>query len=327
MRIRTIKPEFWTDKRVAGWDVFTRLTFIGLLSAADDYGRGSAEPAVLAAALYPFDLSREPIETLASVSRALATLSREGRIKCYTISGESFYEVVNWRRHQRVDKPGRSRIPTPSAEFDGLERQEPRQNSARVSRESRETSSRLSRLDQGSGIRDQGSSPLPPCDVEEEKSPPPEAIQQAESILAIWPKKIDPTAALAAILRAVRRDGFERVRSGTVAIAEADRRRNGATSPPGRFLPRPAEFFDSSRYLDDPEQYGPRTASADPTELRRQIDDLSRMLVEHPGNPDNLEGSLDRKASHRDEFRDLKRVISEKRAALAELLKGQEAEQ
>jgi hypothetical protein len=69
MRIRTIKPEFWTDKRVASWDVFTRLFFIGLWSAADDKGRGSAEPERLAAALFPYDLSRDPSETLARLSR------------------------------------------------------------------------------------------------------------------------------------------------------------------------------------------------------------------------------------------------------------------
>lgn len=136
MRIRSIKPEFWTDKRVASWDVFTRLFFIGLWSAADDHGRGSAEPARLAAELFPYDLSRDPSETLANVSRALATLSECGRIVIYCVGDECFFEVANWTRHQRVDKPGKSRIPTRNAD---------------VVQDTRETLARSSRLEQGAG--------------------------------------------------------------------------------------------------------------------------------------------------------------------------------
>jgi hypothetical protein len=145
MRIRSIKPEFWTDKRVASWDLFTRLFFVGLWSAADDHGRGSAEPARLAAELFPYDLSRDARETLANVSRALATLSESRRVTFYRIGDEDFFEIANWGRHQRVDKPGKSRIPEPCAS-DVVK--------------SRETLARPSRLEQGTGSveMDQGPS-------------------------------------------------------------------------------------------------------------------------------------------------------------------------
>jgi hypothetical protein len=113
MRIRTIKPEFWTDKKVASWDHFTRLLFIGLWSAADDHGRGSAEAARLSSELFPYDLSRDPSETLARVAASLATVAESGRVTLYAADGETFYEVANWARHQRVDNAGKPKVPAP----------------------------------------------------------------------------------------------------------------------------------------------------------------------------------------------------------------------
>lgn len=143
MRIRTIKPEFWTDKKVSTWDHFTRLLFIGLWSAADDHGRGSAEAARLASELFPYDLTRDPSDTLARVAAGLDTLSEASRIVLYEVEGEVFYEVSSWSKHQRVDNAGKPRVPTPS---EGL---------AKPSLKSRETRGDLP-LEQGTGNREQG---------------------------------------------------------------------------------------------------------------------------------------------------------------------------
>jgi hypothetical protein len=142
MRIRTIKPEFWTDKKVATWSHFTRLFFIGLWSASDDYGRGSAEPARIAAELFPYELSLDPSETLARVSESLDTLSRESRIVIYENHGETYYEITNWSKHQKVDNKGKARIPT-SSDKDSIV--------------SRESLARVSRVDLGSRTMDLGS--------------------------------------------------------------------------------------------------------------------------------------------------------------------------
>lgn len=83
-----------------------------------------------------------------------------------------------------------------------------------------------------------------------------DAVRQAEAVWAIWPKRIDAMAALVAIRQAIQTDGLEAVLSGTRAIVETDARRG--VSPPGRYLPKPTEFFGGRRYLDDPAQYGPR---------------------------------------------------------------------
>jgi hypothetical protein len=143
VRIRSIKPEFWTDKKVSTWDHFTRLFFIGLWSSADDHGRGSAETARLASELFPYDLNQNPSDTLARVAAGLATLSDASRITLYEVDGEVFYEVSNWSKHQRVDNAGKPRVPTPS---EGL---------AISSRKSREIRGDLP-LEQGAGNREQG---------------------------------------------------------------------------------------------------------------------------------------------------------------------------
>ena len=152
MRIRTIKPEFWTDKRVASWDHFTRLLFIGLWSAADDHGRGSAESARLASELFPYDLSRDPRETLARVAAGLDTLAASCRITLYDVEGEAFYEVSSWSKHQRVDNAGKPRVPTPS---DGV---------ARPSRELPRVAAGTGNREQGDGTGNREELPLVPAD-------------------------------------------------------------------------------------------------------------------------------------------------------------------
>jgi uncharacterized protein YdaU (DUF1376 family) len=160
-----------------------------------------------------------------------------------------------------------------------------------------------------------------PRDVVVESSEPQslssEILSQIESVWSVWPKRIDVMAAKLAIGHAIQRHGFPEVLEGTRSIvaAEAETR----SSPPGRFLPKPTEFFENSRYLDDPAQYGPRGATQNPGAVRQRIDELAKQIQEHPGNPVNTEGSLDRKEKFRDEFLELKRQLATAKASLANL--------
>ncbi len=53
MRIRTIKPEFWTSEDVASMDWETRLVFLGLWSYVDDNGVGRDNEKLIVADLFP----------------------------------------------------------------------------------------------------------------------------------------------------------------------------------------------------------------------------------------------------------------------------------
>jgi PAS domain-containing protein len=111
VRIRSIKPEFWRSDDIASLDWETRLFFVGLWSYVDDNGVGIDRLASIAADLFSGDLERDPPETFVRVSRGLQTLSEAGRITRYTVENKAYLEITNWSKHQRIDKPNKSRFP------------------------------------------------------------------------------------------------------------------------------------------------------------------------------------------------------------------------
>lgn len=97
-RIRTIKPEFWQDEKLAPLPEIDRLVFLGLISMADDCGRLLDNVKVIDAFIFA--------ESSRTSRESLATLSRIGRIeRGKTASGQRVIQIVNWTKHQRVDKP------------------------------------------------------------------------------------------------------------------------------------------------------------------------------------------------------------------------------
>ena len=55
-RIRSIKPEFWQDEKLAGIPRDARLLFVGLWNIADDEGRLRGSPLFVRAHVFPYDL-------------------------------------------------------------------------------------------------------------------------------------------------------------------------------------------------------------------------------------------------------------------------------
>jgi hypothetical protein len=103
-------------------------------------------------------------------------------------------------------------------------------------------------------------------------------LHQIEVVWTEYPKKVGTIEGKLAIRFAIRRDGFPAVLAGTKAIADADRM--GRTHP-GRFLPKPAEFFETGRYLDDPSFYArflTREEEAEAERKARQEAKLQREL-------------------------------------------------
>jgi hypothetical protein len=94
-RIRTIKPEFWQDEKLAPCDPLTRLVFLGLVSLADDAGRLLDNIRWIDAQLF--------MSTSDTAHEALMRLSGMGRIRRgKTASGQHIIEIVNWSRHQKI---------------------------------------------------------------------------------------------------------------------------------------------------------------------------------------------------------------------------------
>ncbi|MEM7416772.1 MAG: hypothetical protein AAF389_14800 [Gemmatimonadota bacterium] len=108
-RIRTIKPEFWSDEKLGPLEPLTRLVFLGLVSHADDAGRLVDSVRQLDGLLFPYseDSSRDSLETLARLSRI---------VRYQSDSGQRLIQIVGWTKHQRVDKPSKHVLPAPTSE-------------------------------------------------------------------------------------------------------------------------------------------------------------------------------------------------------------------
>ncbi len=105
MRIRTIKPEFWTHEGLCSLSEFSRLLAIALLNLADDEGYFYANPAILRGSLFPF------LDDSTKIPRSVQDLSRVGWIELGEDSQKrAVGRIVNFAKHQRVDKPKPSAI-------------------------------------------------------------------------------------------------------------------------------------------------------------------------------------------------------------------------
>lgn len=105
-RIRTIKPEFWSDEKLSVQDPVTRLVFLGLISMADDAGRLVDNVKLLDGMLFPGtdDTCREALETLAKLGRI---------IRYESASHQQLIQISKWKEHQKVDKPSKYVLPGP----------------------------------------------------------------------------------------------------------------------------------------------------------------------------------------------------------------------
>lgn len=97
-RIRTTKPEFWGDEKLAPLSPITRLVFLGLIGMADDAGRLVDNEKVIDAFIFP--------ETSETSRGSIGELSAIGRIvRGKTKSGQRIIQITNWTRHQKIDRP------------------------------------------------------------------------------------------------------------------------------------------------------------------------------------------------------------------------------
>lgn len=108
-RIRTIKPEFWHDEKLAPLSAVDRLVFLGLISMADDAGRLVDNVKSIDGFLFS--------ETEDSAGEAIERLAKLGRLLRYrSASGQRLIQIVNWERHQKVDNPAKYTLPGPAPE-------------------------------------------------------------------------------------------------------------------------------------------------------------------------------------------------------------------
>lgn len=107
-RIRTIKPEFWTDEILGSMSDRARLLYVSTWNHADDAGSFQANPALLRAQAWAY----RPDVAVADVEAALGELQSAGRINLYLVEGQQYGSVKHWN-HQRIERPSPARFPLP----------------------------------------------------------------------------------------------------------------------------------------------------------------------------------------------------------------------
>lgn len=107
--IRTIKRDLWRSDDFNGLSRDARLTWLAIISYADDHGRFKADPRELWAFawLHYGDMHVE------DVGHHLAEMVERGMIRPYSVEGREYFEIPTWSKHQRVDNASKSPIPEP----------------------------------------------------------------------------------------------------------------------------------------------------------------------------------------------------------------------
>lgn len=114
-RIRTIKPEFWTDAKVLRVSPLARLLLLGMWNFADDRGVLEADPLQLKARIFPNDQ--------VDVEKLLQELQSVNLIKVFEVKGKQYLWISDFlTRWQRIGRPRPSELPAPPEWGRGRER-------------------------------------------------------------------------------------------------------------------------------------------------------------------------------------------------------------
>jgi len=227
MRIRSIRPEFWSsdDITALSWDA--RLIFIGLWSYVDDNGVGRDVEKLIVADLFP--LEEDQRGALRRVHGALTEYSRSGLVTRYTVDGKPYVHVTTFSTNQVINRPSRARYPLPTCKD--------AQTHGALSEPS--VSPHVNKVI-GEGEKGRRG---------EVKTSSPATPSRHSDFDAFWeqyPRKVGKIDALKAYTKAVKVAGVEPVLLGVKRYA-AD-----PNLPERQFIPNPATWLNQGRWDDDP---------------------------------------------------------------------------
>lgn len=103
-RNRIIKADFWADEKIGKLSLLTRLLFIGTWNFADDSGVCRANEIYLRNNIFPYDDL-----TLPQVKEAVKELCSSGVVVLLESSGERYLRIMNFQKHQTINKPSNFR--------------------------------------------------------------------------------------------------------------------------------------------------------------------------------------------------------------------------
>jgi hypothetical protein len=107
-RIRTIKPELFSNEQLCTHGALTRLLFIGLITQADDKGRLPLRWWKLRHEIMPADDVGEQ-----EIMEMLRELHEAELITIYEVEGKRYIHVRTFNDHQVINRPTPSKLPPP----------------------------------------------------------------------------------------------------------------------------------------------------------------------------------------------------------------------
>ncbi len=110
-RIRSIKPELPQSESMGSVCREARLLFILLWTVVDDEGRTRGAVRMLASLLYPYDEDQAKLPKL--IEGWLEELASQNCLIRYKVDGNSYLEICNFTKHQKIDKSSKSKLPPP----------------------------------------------------------------------------------------------------------------------------------------------------------------------------------------------------------------------
>lgn len=106
-RIRTIKPEFFTNSTTGRLSGQATKLYLGLQNHSDDYGVIRSDVAQFKAVVMPYEKSERVVEkALAELERAGADENPHGLIVPFHIGTKAYLWLPFFTKHQKVDRPG-----------------------------------------------------------------------------------------------------------------------------------------------------------------------------------------------------------------------------
>lgn len=112
-RIRSVKPELLEDERVAQLSHAAFRLFVGSILLADDHGNLRWVTRWLQGQVFWGHAEMTADEVEEAQRELIGSDPGKGLLAAYEVNDQWYAHVVGWEKHQKVDHPGKPRVPTP----------------------------------------------------------------------------------------------------------------------------------------------------------------------------------------------------------------------
>lgn len=231
-RIRSVKPEFWNDRRLARLSRDARLLYIALWNLSDEHGRLHGDARYIKGHALPYDDDLD----LDAVDELIDELEEHGRVQRYEHDGDPYLYLPNLAKHQRLEADKQaSRLPEPpSSDLDAGKSAESPDKSVPADESSGEIVAK-----QVAGSREQvAGTPAPVAALPDRFS----EFWQA------YPRRTARGAAVKAWKSAMKKQDPDTI----IVAASAFATSTLGTDP--KFIPHPASWLNAERWADEPVQ-------------------------------------------------------------------------